>query len=417
MATHQNSTLEHPHKHNSEVLDNTFYKALYQLANDGIMLLQNERFLDCNQRMLELIGRRREEVIGYTPWDISPTHQPDGQDSINKARDFIKRGLAGERLLFEWLHSRNDGTQITFEISLAKISYKHHGALLCHMRDISKRKLIEAALRKSEEQYRRVVQDQLDFIVRWLPDGTRTFISDSYCDYFQQSKEEIIGTSFYPLIPPDQQAKVKARINALTPDKPVSTGEHLVITPLGEKRWQHWVDRAFFDKNGNVTELQSVGRDIHDKKMAEEAIRISEEKYSKAFRCSPEAIMITNAKDGRIIEVNEGFERNTGYLASDAIGRTTLGLGLWADSRQRRTLLKALNKKGYIKDLEIQVRIKSGELRDCFTSAELIEINHEQCLVSVTRDHTENKKFTAELEHQATHDALTGLHSRPLISH
>ena len=146
--------------------------------------------------------------------------------------------------------------------------------------------------------------------------------------------------------------------------------------------------------------------------MAEEAIRISEEKYSKAFRCSPDAIMITRAKDGRIIEVNEGFEKNTGFLTDEAVGHTTFELGLWADVRQRYPLMQSLKKRNYVKDMEIKVRIKSGEIRDCLTSAEPIEINGEHCLITVTRDITQNKKFTDELEYQATHDALTGLHNR-----
>lgn len=101
MASSQNSTPTSSLYNTPSILDDAFYRILYQLSNDGIMLLQDEHFLDCNQRMLEIIGRSREEVIGLTPWDISPPDQPDGQDSVSKARDFMKRGLMGERQLFE----------------------------------------------------------------------------------------------------------------------------------------------------------------------------------------------------------------------------------------------------------------------------------------------------------------------------
>ena len=301
---------------------------------------------------------------------------------------------------------------IDIEVSLSRIPHGRNLALMCQLRDIRNRKQAEQALIQSESLFRNVIEDQLDFIVRWLPDGTRTFVNDSYCKYFGQSREALLGSSFYPLIVPEEQQTVQRKIETLSPKNPIAFDEHRSISASGEIRWQQWIDRAFFDEQGNITELQSVGRDIHDRKMAEEALRISEEKFSKAFHCSPEAIIITKIKDGTIIEVNEGFERISGFKTQEVLGRSSLEIGIWPEASQRQGHIEVLQRQGYLKDAEVMFKVKSGELRDCLTSAEMIEIEGEACLVSVTRDVTEAKRATAALQHQATHDALTDLPNR-----
>lgn len=393
-------------------LGGAFYKAIYEQSSDGLMLLEERRFIDCNQRALELIGRTKEEILGKTPWDISPPTQADGQSSKAKALAFILKGETGERPIFDWTHSTSTEQPVEVEVSLSRIPHGRETALMCQLRDISERKQAEQTLKQSEAQYRHIIEDQLDFIVRWLPDGTRTFVSDSYCKYFGQSREELLGTSFFPLIVPEELQSVRRKIETLSPQNPIAFDEHRAVSASGEVRWQQWIDRARFDEHGKITVLQSVGRDIHDRKMAEEALRISEEKFSKAFHCSPEAIIITKIEDGSIMEVNEGFERISGFKAQEVLGRTTLEIGIWPEPIQRQQHIQTLKKQGHLKDAEVVYKIKSGELRNCLTSAEMIEIDGESCLVSVTRDITEAKRATAALQHQATHDALTDLPNR-----
>ena len=128
-------------------------------------------------------------------------------------------------------------------------------------------------LQKREKQYCSVVEDQTEFIVRWLPNGIRIFVNDSYCKYFGKSREELIGSSFFPLIVPADLKKVQKRLKELTPDNPVSTEEHRVVLPDGNQGWNQWTDRAIFDEDGQVVEYQSVGRDFTEYKQAEEALR------------------------------------------------------------------------------------------------------------------------------------------------
>ncbi len=139
--------------------------------------------------------------------------------------------------------------------------------------EIEERKHMEAALRESEERYRGIIKDQTELICRWLPDGTLTFVNEAYCRYFGKSYEELVGHSFVPLIPEEEQDVVMEAATTPNAENPIVSTEHSVIVADGSLRWQQWTDRAILDAAGNVVELQSVGRDITEKRLAEMALK------------------------------------------------------------------------------------------------------------------------------------------------
>jgi PAS domain S-box-containing protein len=139
---------------------------------------------------------------------------------------------------------------------------------------------------------------------------------------------------------------------------------------------------------------------VEERKTAGEALKKSEEKFSKAFRQSPMALTLTSAKDHRYIDVNETFERLIGWSREEVVGRTPFDIGLWVDPDRRRELVKRLLAKGDLRNLELQFRTRSGEVLTGLTSAELIEVNGESCVLSVAADITDMKR--AEEARQAS---------------
>jgi PAS domain S-box-containing protein len=134
---------------------------------------------------------------------------------------------------------------------------------------VQERHTKEQALTFSEARYRAVVEDQTELICRFLPDGTYTFVNDAYCRYFQHSREELLGSTFWSFIPPEGHRAAQDFLASITPERPIATREHEVLAPDGEVRWQQWRDRGFFDDQGRVVEYQAVGRDITERKRAE----------------------------------------------------------------------------------------------------------------------------------------------------
>jgi len=130
---------------------------------------------------------------------------------------------------------------------------------------------------------------------------------------------------------------------------------------------------------------------------ANRQLRHSEEKFSKAFRASPDAITITQNSDGVFIDVNEGFTRLFGYDRSEVLGRTAVDLDLWNSSRNRHRVLESLRNDGRVQNVSLLLRRKGGGMRTCSVSMELIKIGDTDCTVAVVRDITESERAAAAL--------------------
>lgn len=126
-------------------------------------------------------------------------------------------------------------------------------------------------------------------------------------------------------------------------------------------------------------------------------IGAQEEKFSKAFKHSPYGIIISSLNEGRIIEINDGYERMTGYKAADVLGRTSKQKKIWLNDADRDAFVEELSKNGRVLNRIIQIRKANGELMTGEFSSEIIYINNEKCVLSALNDITEKKKAEYEL--------------------
>lgn len=140
-----------------------------------------------------------------------------------------------------------------------------------------------------------------------------------------------------------------------------------------------------------VQAYAALEADIVVRKKGEEALRKSEDRFFRVFHSSPVAIAITTLDEHRFIEVNESFERIFGYRREDAVGRTTLELGIFDDQEPVRDISQLLNDTGMARDIECRFRGKDGRLVIGLFSAERIELDDRSCAVSAVVDITEKK--------------------------
>ena len=139
--------------------------------------------------------------------------------------------------------------------------------------DVTDRRLQEAAVRRSEERYRDVVEQQTDFVCRFLADTTLTFVNDAYCRFLRCDKDELLHQKFVSLLPTAAQASTLAALASATSSREACEWES--DSELGDGGFAavHWACRALFDGDGHFQEFQAVGHDITDRKRAEEADR------------------------------------------------------------------------------------------------------------------------------------------------
>ena len=139
---------------------------------------------------------------------------------------------------------------------------------------------------------------------------------------------------------------------------------------------------------GRDAELVQV-YDITERNSSQERLRQSEERFSKAFRCSPLAITISTTAEGRYLDVNDAFLRLTGYERADVIGSTVDDLRVWVEPKDRLLLVQSLEQAETVRALATRFRTKAGEARLVKVTAELIHLDHISCVLAITEDVTE----------------------------
>jgi PAS domain S-box-containing protein len=137
---------------------------------------------------------------------------------------------------------------------------------------------------------------------------------------------------------------------------------------------------------------------IIKRKQAEEALKKSEEKFAKAFHSSPNPTSISTMEVDRCLDMNESFTTFTGYGRDEIIGCSVGAMDLWVEPADRTRLAQMLQEQGKVRDLEVKLRAKSGDIKLGLISAELIDISGEPCILATGRDITEQKRAEKALQ-------------------
>src|SRR5262249_13525635 len=152
----------------------------------------------------------------------------------------------------------------------------------------ARRRLAEEESRKGKDRYRSVVDTQSEFICRFLPDTTLTFVNDAYCRYRNVTRESLLGTKFIDQVPPlvRQELLKQRKAEEMFPK------ESPAILSDGSIGWHHWTHHAIRDDRGKTVEFQAVGRDITEQKRAQEALIQAEARNSAMLRAVPDLMFV-----------------------------------------------------------------------------------------------------------------------------
>ena len=217
---------------------------------------------------------------------------------------------------------------------------------------------------------------------------------------FGISSDTFLGSAedFFKYVHRDDLQQVSDAIDHARVNHEPYKSEFRLLRPDGSVRWILDRGKFYYSKNGKPERMVGVALDITKYKQAEEELKKSEEKFAKAFRESPVALTVTSTKDHRYLEINETFERITGWRRDEVVGRTPIDIGIWVDPAERLTLVKRLLDEGSVRDLEVRLRCKNGEERIGLGSAELIQIEGETCVLSAIVDITERRRAEQALQ-------------------
>ena len=293
------------------------YRDLFELAYDVFLFVNKTgNILDINSPAVSLTGYSKAELC-----KMNVFRELVISEDRKTMRQVVKNAVQNKSSMYEVRWSAKGGKIIQFEgRTTARRSVNGQFiSTLCILRDTTESKQAQESLKTSDERYRRILEDQTEFIVRWRPDGIRTFVNESYCRYYGLKQEEVLGSSFFPLISEEDREAVRRRISLLNPQEPVSTGEHKVLRPDGTIGWNQWTDRAFFNEHGEVIEYQSVGRDITERRRAEEKLRESEERFRLVFEEGPIGMHLVDPSF-HFVRVNNALCEMLGYTEEELVG-------------------------------------------------------------------------------------------------
>lgn len=140
----------------------------------------------------------------------------------------------------------------------------------------SKHKQVEELLIDSKKRLHNIIEDIPALILRFDSKGIISFVNKEYCAYFAKSEQNLLGTNFLEILPEEEKQSVWEHFLVLTPDNPANTHEYPIISGDGFISWHHWMNRAVFNKDGEVSVYQSIGYDITEQVRIEKEVREKE---------------------------------------------------------------------------------------------------------------------------------------------
>ncbi len=252
--------------------------------------------------------------------------------------------------------------------------------------EIKERQLLEKKLRNSEEKMRAVFEAMTDIVLVIDPDGSGIEVAPTNAANLGETSNELIEQTIQQFLQGENSEAWLNQIRQVLQTKQTINFDYNLLIDEREV----WFTASISPMANNSAIW--VARNITDRKQAEVALHQSEQKFAKAFLASPSAITITRLSDGCHVEANDSFCHFTGYTREEIIGHTAIELNLWVNWEDRNRLFNLLQNKRIIRNYEFDFRTKSGEIRTALLSAELINMNGQTCLITVSQDITERKR-------------------------
>ncbi|MDD4136838.1 MAG: PAS domain S-box protein [Methanoregula sp.] len=243
--------------------------ALVSIASDLVVTLdENYRIIFVNKGFCDLFSVQKDDVAGIHIVDIFKTGI--GCDILPGVFSDV---IADPDKVHE-VSLKQDSSEIFFKIKSMKTVFDDGSrGITIIMEDVTRETKARIELEIKESRYRGIVEDQIEYVIRFLPDGTLSFVNTSYSRFLKKRSEDLLGTQFSDMIHPQDQKVFDRCLSSLNRKNPVATVECRTAVSVRPVRWIAWTLRAMYDHKKDPVEYQVVGNDITEKKEAAEEIQ------------------------------------------------------------------------------------------------------------------------------------------------
>ena len=335
----------------------------------------------------------KQDLLGKSLTDIR------GQEEGARYGDVLTRVLkSGQPQTIEYvLTIRGQLRHFSAVLSRIPASANTPATVACVVRETTVQKRSAEALRLSEQHVKSIIETSPECIKLVDANGILLQINAAGLAMIEADNiQEVLGQCVYPIVAEPHRDAFRAMNERVCRGQKESL-EFEVVGLQGTRRWleTHAVPLRN-PADGAMVQL-AITRDITDRKRAEQALRLSEQRFEIAFRSSPHPVLITELATGRCIEVNDTALRLFGFGRHEAVGHTTIAIGLWPKPDDRIRFVSQLLETGTLRGVEFTFQTKDRRLRHCLVSSELIELNGTRCILTVGTDVTEKKAAEAAL--------------------
>ncbi len=386
------------HRHRADVMVRESERRYRSLA-DNMLDMVNQvdtagRFMYLSPSVKTIMGYEPEEMIGKSVFDYI---HPDDRDRLRLEFEEAQKSKRSAGIEFRCRHAM--GHYLWME-GRGNNMYDRSGRLTGRIygtRDITERKHMEHDLRASEMRYRELFDNANDIIYTHDLDGNFTSFNRKAIDISGYTREEGLKMNFRQILPPEYEPVAWSALRSMLKGEAVPAYTLEIITREGRRVWLELSARLLYE-DGVPVEVQGIARDITGQRRMSEALRLSEEKFSRAFHSGPGAITLTSLGDARFVEVNESFISQIGYSREELIGRTVSDIHLLENPADEEVISGELMKNGRIRGMELPFRTKSGRILIGLFSADIITIENNSFVLTMVLDITDRKRAEEQIK-------------------
>jgi PAS domain S-box-containing protein len=355
-------------------------------------------FQRVNPAWTRLLGYSQEELVSRPFLDL--VHPDDRQKTMEEmTRSFSQPGTEN----FRNRYIKKDGSVAWLSWSASPSALT--GLTYAVARDVTQHRQMETALKESEKRHRRIVETANEGIMALDASHRITFINKILADKLGRPREELLGRAMEEFVFPEDLADHRARMA----QRRLGQSERYERRFRGQDGGEVFTlasCTSIMDQDGRFTGSFGMFTDITERKMAEEALRLSEEKFRVAFQVCPLAMCITRLADGEVLLTNDAHAKTFGYPPAEIQGRTTEELAVWVDPEDRSRLAQELARHGICRDFVTTLRDHKGQVLTVSINSSAMEYAGGICVLSVLQDLTqtiqaegERKQLEAHLRH------------------